>query len=484
MSVVNDEADLKHKLISGAKWATILRILAQLISWLVTIVVVRYLTPDDYGLNAMLEVPIELLMLFSTIGLDMALIQRRAHSDEELAASFGMLLAINGVFFVVLLGAADIIAAYFNEPRLGTIIRVASLVFVLVPFRTIPNALLDRELAFKLKSQVELFAAVVSALLSLILAISGAGVWALVGAMLCNAGLRAALLMFIKPWFIKPSFKFSAAKKLLHYGGVIAISGAVLVMSGKAVNVIAGPVLGVESLGFYAVAGQFAILPLSRVMPIVQQTLYPAFARVQGQQELACAYFLKGVELSSLVIYPMAIGLACISEQFVATFFGSKWLPMALPLALLSLVTPIRMITNIYAPAMNALGVAREVLWINTAMFAMLALGTPLAMQFGILGLAVLWVFVSPTIMGLSMLLGRKVLPIRWQDLGTSLLPATVASASMAVALLMWRWIYPAMSGGGHLAETIVLGGVIYFAVLYGIFPTRMRLLKAGFSGR
>lgn len=484
MSPPEEDAELRHKLISGAKWATALRILTQLISWLVTIVVVRYLTPDDYGLNAMLEVPIELLMLFSTIGLDMALIQKQRQSDEELAASFGMLLLVNGIFFAVLLAGAGLIAQYFNEPRLANLIRVTALVFVLAPFRTVPNALLDRDLAFKLKSQVELAAAVISALLSLVLAVAGAGVWALVGAVLANAGLRAALLMILRPWFIRPTLQFARVGKLLRYGGVITASGAILVMAGKGVQVIAGPTLGVEALGLYAVAVQFAMLPLSRVMPVVQQTLYPAFARVHDRQELACAYFLKGIELSALVIYPMSIGLACVADAFVATFFGAKWLPVVLPLTLISLVVPFRMVTNVYAPALNAMGHARRVLATNIAMFLLLICGTPLAMRYGIVGLACLWVAVNPLVMLLTVILGRSALPLAATDFMRALGPALSASALMALALSGWRLAHaPAASIPGLVAE-VGAGAAIYVGALMLFFPTRLRALRDALGSR
>ena len=145
---VEDEAKLRKQLVSGAKWAAGVRLASQIFTWSVTLIMVRLLTPQDYGLNAMLEVPIELLFLFSTLGLDSAIIRFGKRDPTELSSTFGLLLSVNGVLFLALVLSADLIAEYFKEPRLALLVQVSALSFVLAPFRTIPNALLDMALEF------------------------------------------------------------------------------------------------------------------------------------------------------------------------------------------------------------------------------------------------------------------------------------------------------------------------------------------------
>src|SRR5690349_18431713 len=151
----SESSEIVDRVLSGARWATVLRFAGQAISWLSTIIVVRYISPEDYGLNAMLEAPLELLGLLCTFGLDLALVRARHIEDHELRSVFGWLLLINGLLFLAYFFGAGLIASYFHEPRLETLAKVLAFVFLLTPFRVIPNALLDRNLKFKLRASAE-----------------------------------------------------------------------------------------------------------------------------------------------------------------------------------------------------------------------------------------------------------------------------------------------------------------------------------------
>jgi O-antigen/teichoic acid export membrane protein len=383
MSHDKHEAQIRKKLISGTKWAVAVRIATQAFSWVVTLIMVRLLSPVDYGLNAMIEVPIELLMLISTLGIDAAIIRFNKRDATELASSFGLLLLVNAALFVVVLMSAGLIADYFREPRLELLIQVTSIVFVLAPFRVIPNALLDMDLDFKLKSQVELVASVISSLVALALAVMGAGVWALVAAILMTAVLKALLLSYFRPWVVRPSLKVAPVKDLLRYGFVIMVGGAVGVIAGRVLNLLAGPHLGAEVLGFFAVASVFAMLPMSKVMPIVQQTMFPAISLLRGQPDQTKKYLLKSLEISALIIFPLAIGMACVSAHVVVVVFGEKWHAVALPMALLSAMVPLRLINQIFYAPLNAVGQAKSVLIIHAASLLIFAGGALFAYSSG-----------------------------------------------------------------------------------------------------
>ncbi|MDN5936684.1 MAG: oligosaccharide flippase family protein, partial [Nitrosospira sp.] len=191
--------EIIDKVVSGARWAAMLRLTGQAVSWLSTIIVVRFISPEDYGLNAMVEAPLELLMLLSTFGLDLALVRSKNIEQNELRSVFGWLLVINGLLFLAYFFGGSLIAAYFGEPRLELLARALAFVFLLVPFRVIPNALLDRKLKFKLRALAEFIASVSAAIATLVLAILGAGVWALVVGMLINRVLLAIILMILEP---------------------------------------------------------------------------------------------------------------------------------------------------------------------------------------------------------------------------------------------------------------------------------------------
>ncbi|TAN84694.1 MAG: lipopolysaccharide biosynthesis protein, partial [Gallionella sp.] len=236
MSHKQDHSELVNKILSGARWATVLRLAAQIFSWLSTIIVVRFISPEDYGLNAMLESPLVLMMLLSTLGLDAALVQAKNIKPEELQSIFGWLLILNGVLFLCYFFGGAVLASYFNEPRLDVLAKALAFIFLLVPFRVIPNALLDRQLDFKLRAQLEITATVAAAITTLALAYFGAGVWALVAGVIVSKLLLSVLLMIFKPWFILPKFNLAATRRMMSTGGIITLSGAFLLLSDQLVS--------------------------------------------------------------------------------------------------------------------------------------------------------------------------------------------------------------------------------------------------------
>lgn len=480
----DQETDLRLKLISGVKWATVVRVASQAFSWVVTLGMVRLLSPHDYGLNAIIEVPIELLFLFSTLGIDAAIIRFGNKDPEQLASAFGYLLVLNFVFFIALLILAEPIALYFKEPRLTSLIQVTSLVFVLAPFRTIPNALLDMALDFKLKSQVEFASSIISSTTALVLALLGAGVWALVSVLVLGGLLKAALLAYYRPWLVRPSLRIAPIRSFLKYGVVIMAGGAVGVIAGRALTMLAGPHIGAEVLGFFAVASVFSMLPMSKVMPIVQQTMFPAIAKLSGQAELTKKYVLKSLELAALIIFPISVGTACLSEHVVSVIFGEKWLAISLPLAVLAAMTPVRLVNQIFYAPLNAIGQAKAVTLIHTISLVVLAGGALTAAGYGIMGLVWLTGISVLVTTVVSVSIGRRVFDISLGELTDAVMPALSASLIMAIALLLAVQEFSALPGILKLILEVLCGVLVYALSAWLFFRSKVQQIMDAFFKR
>lgn len=461
--------DLVQKIISGARWVAALRLTAQTLSWISTIIVVRFISPGDYGLNSMLEAPMELMMLISTLGLDVALVQSKKLEQNQLRSAFGWLLAINFLLFLTYFFGGALLAQYFNEPRLDALAKVLSVVFLLAPFRAIPNALLDRDLQFKAKAIVELVAVVVGAATTLGLAIYGAGVWALVMGLIVNRIVTSILLMILHPWIVRPTLGPEAAQ-MIALGGVVALAGAILMLSNSLVSLIAGPTLGAHLLGIYAVAMQFALLPLSKFMPVINPILFPAFSRLQGQPEQAGYYLDRALSFASIFVFPIMIGLACVATDFVLVVLGEKWSEAILPLALISLAMPFRMVTNFIRPVMNGMGRADLNLKSSALTLALLLPAIPFAMKYGVLGLAILWLVVEPVICLATAKMGQKAVTFSLGIMARNLLPALVSSAVMAAAVFLVIGYGGLSAGPPKLLAEVAAGAAAYIATLWIFF--------------
>jgi len=432
MSHNQDHSELVNKILTGARWATVLRLSAQVFSWLSTIIVVRFISPEDYGLNSMLASPLVLMMLLSTLGLDAALVQAKNIKPEEMQSIFGWLLILNGILFLCYFFGGAVLAAYFNEPRLGLLAKALAFIFILVPFRVIPNALLDRQLDFKLRAQLEITATVCASVVTLILAYLGAGVWALVTGVILSKLLLSILLMIFRPWFIVPSFDWSATRQMLSMGGIITLSGAFTLLSDQLITVVAGPKLGAALLGVYAMSAEFASLPLAKGMPIINQTMLPAFSRFQEHRDSATYYLEKLLGVTSLAFVPMMVGMACVADTLVLTVLGAKWAPSIAPLVIMSLGMIFRMSTMLFKTAMTSMGRADLALRSNFLQLALLLPLTIYAMEHGVIALMAAWVVTELLVMLVTVQLSKRVFDTSFRRLLRSYLPALISSAIMA----------------------------------------------------
>ncbi len=465
MNQNQENAAIVDQILSGARWATVLRLAAQLISWISTLIVVRFISPGDYGLNAMLEAPLELMLLFSTLGLDFALVRSRHLVHDELRSAFGWLLLINVLLFLVYFFGGVLIAVYFNEPRLELLSKALAFVFLLLPFRVVPNAILDRELKFKLKSFAELIASIASVATTLALAIQGAGVWSLVIGVLVNRITLVVLLMIMQPWFVMPSLSFSAARGMIAFGGMTTLWGALVLVGEKLSSLIGGPVIGVESLGIFAVAMQFALLPLSKIMPVINQIIFPAFSKFQQQRTVASHYFGRSLGLISLGLFPVMIGNACIAQEFVSTIFGEKWSPAIVPLVLLSLAMPFRLITSLLRPVISSMGGVNLALKSTLATLFILCPLMLIGVHYGVIGMVVAMLLTEPIVTCVTISLSMSVLDISFTQIGKSLRPAVIASVVMAVCTLGIKFALGQRGMGGLIIE-IAVGAISYYLAL------------------
>jgi O-antigen/teichoic acid export membrane protein len=463
------------RILSGARWATVLRIFAQVVSWICTIVVVRFISNGDYGLNAMLETPLGFLLLLSTFGLDNALVRAKTLAHDELRSAFGWLLMINGLLFLAYFFGSPLIAAYFKEPRLELLAQVLALVFLLIPFRVIPDALLDRDLKFKLKAFAELVASVTAAITTLTLAVMGFGVWALIAGVLSNRVLLAIILMVLQPWFVAPSLKFQSVRGMMAFGGTMALAGAVANTGNMLPVLVAGPSLGTEALGIFVVSMEFALLPLAKIMPVIHPIVFPAFSKFQEQPAAVARYLEKSVGIAALILLPLMIGLACVAEEFVLAILGEKWLAAIVPLALLSLSVPFRGLTSFFRQTLGAIGYAG--LALKSALLSLLLLLTLIlvGVNYGVIGVVLAVLVSEPIVTLLTVHWGKQAIATSFRGIARSLRPALVCTAGMALAVVGVKVLVADEPVLIRLGAEVGAGMIAYLAILQGCFSHQLR---------
>jgi O-antigen/teichoic acid export membrane protein len=185
------EPALRQRVLAALGWALTGRMLAQAASWVITLVVIRLLTPEDYGLMALATIFVTLVALVNELGMGGALIQADRLTQAQIRQTFGIVIVIQLAFALLIFATALPVALFFDDARLAPILQVSSLQFVLLAFAIIPEALLMRALEFRLKAYVDTLSQLVGSVATLALALWGFGVWALVWGVIANSLLKA-----------------------------------------------------------------------------------------------------------------------------------------------------------------------------------------------------------------------------------------------------------------------------------------------------
>lgn len=383
---------LKASVLSGLKWSAGGKFGTQLINWAFTILVIRLLQPDDYGLLALAAIFTSLCLLLNEMGLGAAIIQAKQLTNNLLRQAFGIILLLNGVLFISLFIAAPFIAELFSEPRLTDIIRFLALQFPIMAFYVIPNSCLTRDMDFKTISIVGIIADLLNGICTFTMAWFGFGVWSLVVGALVRVLTLCIGINIARPFLRWPSFNFRGFTDTAKYGGLISLHRILWYFYSQADVFIIGRILGSTILGFYSIAMQIASLPMQKIGSILSQVGLPAYSKIQEDSNIVANYSLKSSLAIGMVSFPVFFGISSIATVLVPVVLGDKWLMVILPLQLLSLVMPFRILSISLSPAVNGIGRPD----INVKILAVACIIMPVSfligVQWGILGVSMAWI--------------------------------------------------------------------------------------------
>jgi len=463
--------NLRSQALSGFRWTASVRLVSQVITWAITLVVIRLLTPADYGLLAMATVFVSFLAMFSELGLGAAVVQKADVDEGLLRRAFGVILVIHFSLAALLMLSAPLIGAFYDEPRVIPVIRVLSLQFILAGFAVIPDAQLQRRMEFRNRSLLDLSGAIAASVTTLAMAFSGAGVWALVAGYILSQIVKTIGTNWLSPFRHWPEFSVKGMKSLLRFGGHFTAAQVFWMFLSQVDLLICAKLLGKEVLGFYSVAMHLASLPSQRISGLVNQVAFPTFSRMQNDLPKVGANVLLGVRILSFFAFPVLWGMSSIAPEIVDVILGAKWAPSTVPMQVLALIIPLRMIGNFMATAIQGIGrtdiVLRNVIWASLISPFAFFIG---ATWWGLLGLTLAWLVVSPLVFLQAMMRGLPVLGLRLRQLGSAMLPAAGASLVMYGAVTWARQMFSVGQGGVlSLCVLIVVGALAYGAVSFGL---------------
>lgn len=301
------------------------RITAQLVSFIVSLVLARVLLPDDYGVVAILMIFINIANVFVSAGLSSALIQKKDADQLDFSTCFYASFILAVIVYGTLFFTAPFISSFYENDSLTIILRIFGLRLLLAPLNSIQQAYVSKQMKFKKFFLATLVGTTISGVVGIYMALNGFGPWALVVQYMLNTTIDTIVLLFTVRWL--PSFKFSfkRLKRLWKFGWKIFFEALANEFSGQIRNLIIGKVYTEADLGYYTKAQSFPKLFMTNISASLSAVLFPAMSKIQDDRERLVLLLRKSVRISSYVLFPMLFGLAAVASNMIHVVLTDKW---------------------------------------------------------------------------------------------------------------------------------------------------------------
>ena len=317
----------KKNVTSNLFWRLAERCGAQGVSFIVSIVLARILSPDDYGKVAIITVIMQLLQIFIDGGLGNALIQKKDADDLDFSSVFYFNIAFCVVIYGALYICAPMIADYYNDVNYIEWIRALGLILIISGVKNVQQAYVSRTLQFKKFFFATLIGTITSAFVGIAMALYGLGVWALIAQNLVNAFIDTLVVLKLVKW--RPHKKFSITRlgSLLSYGWKLLASNLIDTLYGNIRQLLIGKLYTSSDLAYYNRGRQFPNIIVMNVNTSIDNVLFPVMSYKQGDMNDLKKLTRKSIMVSNYIMAPLMIGLACSADTIVSLILTEKWLP-------------------------------------------------------------------------------------------------------------------------------------------------------------
>ena len=300
---------------------------AQLVTFIVSIVLARILSPSDYGTIALVTVFTTILQVFIDSGLSTALIQKKDADDLDFSSVFYFNFIVCLILYIIMFVSAPCIADFYKDSNLITIIRVISLTLIISGVKGVQQSYVSRNMLFKRFFFSTLGGTIFSAVLGIIMAYAGFGVWAIVFQQLSNNAIDTLILWRTVKWRPIKKFSWIRLKHLLSFGWKMLASSLLDTVYNNLRNMIIGKLYTSADLAFYNQGDKFPKLIVTNINTSIDSVLLPTMSNEQDNHVRVKDMTRRAIKISTYIMAPLMIGLAFCARPIVQLVLTDKWLP-------------------------------------------------------------------------------------------------------------------------------------------------------------
>lgn len=321
-----NNSEIKNKTITNFMWRFAERCGAQLVTFVVSIVLARLLEPSVYGTIALVTVFTTILQVFVDSGLGTALIQKKNADDLDFSSVFYFNFGMCIILYLVMFISAPYIARFYNDSSLTSVIRFISLTIVISGVKGIQQAYVSKNMLFKRFFFSTLGGTLISAIIGIIMAYMGFGVWALAVQQLSNTAIDTLILWVTVKWRPSKRFSIERLKSLFSFGWKLLCSSLLDTLYNNVRSLIIGKMYSASDLAYYNQGEKFPKFIVSNVNTSIDSVLLPTMSSAQDDRNRVKNMTRRAIKTSTYVMAPLMMGLAFCAEPVIKIILTDKWL--------------------------------------------------------------------------------------------------------------------------------------------------------------
>ena len=459
------KSNIKTKVFSGIIWKFSERILAQVVTFVVSIVLARLLNPEHYGAIAIVNIFIALANVFVVSGFGNSLVQKKDSDDTDFSSVFYFNIISSIVVYIGVFFAAPLIADFYSMPVLTPVFRVMGLRLIVAGVNSVQHAYVSKHMMFRRFFWSTLGGTLVSAVVGIAMAYNGCGIWSLVGQYMTNTITDTIVLWFTVRWRPKWLFSIKRLGRLFSYGWKILCSALLETGYTELRSLVIGKMYTSRDLAYYNRGQSFPHLFVMNINSSIQSVLFPAMAQDQEDKAKIKNMVRRSIRISSYIMLPLMLGLALVAEPLVKILLTEKWLPCVPFLQIACFTYALRPIHTANLQAIKAIGRSDIFLKLEITKKTVGIAILLISMQYGVLAIAVSGMITAVLSSFINAWPNKKLIGYSYFEQIKDLLSAFVPLVVMSVSVVgVGLFNLPLMIG---IVSKIFAGVVAYVGSSY-----------------
>lgn len=458
---------MSKRVASGVAWNIAEKIGSTLLQAIVSIIVANRIMPDDMGIIAVLTVFVTLSQVVIDSGFSQTLIRKANATAEDFKAVFRFNLIASLALYAILTATTPWVASYYGWELIR---KVAPVLYLLLPLNAlcvIQNTIMVKEFRFAQLSTIIFFSSLISGILAIVMALTGFGIWSLVGQRVSMMATKAILLWWKSPWRWRRDIRTGSLKEMTPYSLRLIATDMITAIYNNIAQLFIGKIYSADMLGYYNQAQKLKDMPVNATMQSIQSVTFPALAKISDNPTKFDEGYRRVLMLTAFIMLPVMTGLIATADDIYMLLLKPQWHP-AIPyfriMCLIGIFYPISAIAyNVLKVRSNGAIILRLEIIKKVIMTIILATTIPISVM------AIAWGMVAAAACEMVLNIGAtlRYAGLKLKSLATTLLPIIALTAVMYLATEMVGSQIENLAVGPRLVIKIGVGIISYTAIAY-----------------